>query len=165
MPVVKNFGINNTIVGRMHQKHICWMRIDEILRRVQQKTFEFLSTRLDAQALLFTKQEIQNKINVIMDQKASTLAEYKTAIESIPQTVNIDADYTQSQKRLQKILDDQDYFEALKLLNDKGLLSHSGLPNEFGWKKDCYIDYVLRLLNSSKAAEELVPVFKKVCSK
>ena len=36
---------------------------------------------------------------------------------------------------------------SLKIINDKGLLPDTKLPNEFGWKKEYYIDYVLKLVS------------------
>ena len=35
----------------------------------------------------------------------------------------------------------------MKIINDKGLLPDTKLPNEFGWKKEYYIDYVLKLVS------------------
>lgn len=48
------------------------------------------------------------------------------------------------------------------MINNKGLLSYTKLPNKFGWKKDYYIDYVLLLLGKGdEVAEELKQVFRR----
>ena len=65
-------------------------------------------------------------------------------------------------RRTQKIVDEKDYFAALRVINNKGLLPYTSLPNSFGWKKQYYSDYVLRLLDTTETcAEELKSVFKQ----
>ena len=48
---------------------------------------------------------------------------------------------------LSEIISEKDFMSALKIINDKGLLPDTKLPNEFGWKKEYYIDYVLKLVS------------------
>ena len=65
-------------------------------------------------------------------------------------------------KRLQHIIDNADYLGALKVINNKGLLPYTELSSCFGWKKDYYIDYVLRLLNvGDEMSIRLKNVFKE----
>lgn len=120
---------------------------EDILLRVQDKTFEFLEREINHQALLFSKQKCQNDIFRIINDKVNSIEEYKNKISTIKDAVNIDEIYNQCINELKSIIDNRDFLEALKFINNKGLLPHTQLSNCFGWKKDYYIDYVLRLLD------------------
>lgn len=134
---------------------------ENILNNVKKKTFEFLSNHLDEQALLFTRQEVQNKISVTITGKFNTIDEYKNAVNSALQATDIDAIHELARKRLQKIIDDSDYYEALKVINDKALLPYTGLTNALGWKIAAYTDHVLRLLSSAAFSEKLISIFRE----
>lgn len=133
----------------------------EILDTVQQKTFEFLANHLEEQALLFTKQEVQNKINNALNKKFSNFDSYKSAVDSIPSVIDADSIYENINVSIQKIIDEKNYLEALKVINHKGLLNESGLPAKFKWKQPDYVDYVLRLLSTPNIAHQLIGIFKQ----
>lgn len=44
--------------------------IKDLLERIHQKTFEFLSKEIETQALLFTKKAVQCKVNEVMNKKS-----------------------------------------------------------------------------------------------
>ena len=135
--------------------------IEEILDSVKQKTFEFLEKKIAPQALLFIRQEMQNKINDATNKPFANLDEYKSAIEAIPKSTDIDSIYEQEKLKLQTILDEKDYLKALKVINDKGLLNYTGLSGKFGWNKSRYTGHVMRLLSTGDVAEELASAFRK----
>lgn len=135
--------------------------IEKILDGVKQKTFDFLAKNIDEQAILFTQQKVQNKINGEINKHFSTIGDYKVKVGSIPKIVDVELIYVQTRAALQKIIDGQDYLEALKFINHKGLLNDAGLPAAFGWKQNVYIDYVMRLLSSSSVSKDLIAVFKQ----
>ena len=117
---------------------------------------------MEAQALLFTRQRCQNEINKICNKSTATIGEYVENLNSIADVTNPMGVYTEILSELQKIVDEKDYLEALRVINNKGLLPHTTLPNSFGWKKQYYIDYILRLLDTNETcAEELKRVFKQ----
>ena len=135
--------------------------IEKILDSVKQKTFDFLAKNIEEQAFLFTRQKVQNNINGAINKNFSTIDDYKAMVGSIPKIVDVGLIYEQTRATLQKIIDGQDYLEALKFINNKGLLNGTGLPAAFSWKQDDYIDYVMRLLSSSSVSKELISVFKQ----
>ena len=55
-------------------------------------------------------------------------------------------------------VNEKNYCKALKIINNKGLINASKLPNKFGWKKSDYIDYILNLLDKSS---EMIDAMKK----
>lgn len=120
--------------------------VEGIILDVKKKTFEFLGNNIAEQALLFTKQRCQNGIIQKLNKAVSSIDEYKSNLNSLITEREVQNFYDEEIKILQKILEDKDYLSALKLINNKGLLAYTKLPNKFGWKKDYYIDYVLRLV-------------------
>ena len=112
--------------------------------------------------MLFTKKRCQNTINDICNQSAKTIEEYKLSLDEITDTVKPQEVYNQVYIELQKIIDDKDYLEALRVINNKGLLPFTNLSNQFGWKKQFYIDYVIRLIESKDSdSEELCRIFRE----
>ena len=120
---------------------------EEIIRKVKERTIEFLSTHKGSQALLFTQQRCLNYITEQVSTKASTMELYKNNLNNIHTNLNVEEIYTQELSIIDKIISENDFMSALKIINDKGLLSDTKLPNEFGWKKEYYIDYVLKLIS------------------
>lgn len=132
-----------------------------ILTSVQEKTFEFLAREIESQALLFSKQKCQKEIYTIINAKANSIEEYKHNIFSIKDAINIDEIHIGCLQELNSIIDRRDFLSALKVINNKGLLPYTQLSNFFGWKKDYYIDYVLRLLGKGdETSFELKAIFE-----
>lgn len=117
---------------------------------------------LEEQALLFTKKRCQNMINSICNQSTDTIEAYKTSLNEIVDRVKPQEVYNNSLEELQKIIDDKDYFSALRVINNKGLLPFTQVPNAFGWTKQYYIDYIIRLIESKdRTSDELCDIFRK----
>ena len=135
--------------------------IEKILDGVKQKTFDFLAKNIDEQALLFTRQKVQNNISGAINKNFSTIDDYKATVGSIPKMVDVGLIYEQTRAALQKIIYDKNYLEALKFINNKGLLNVTGLPAAFGWKQDDYIAHVIRLLTVDGVSEKLIAIFKQ----
>ena len=136
--------------------------VDDLLEQTKAKTIEFLQEHLEEQSLLFAKKRCQNTINNICNQPTSTIEEYKASLDGVVDILNPQEEYNKVREELQKIIDDKDYLAALKVINNKGLLPSTNLPNVFGWKKQYYIEYVIRLLESKdSASEELRDIFRE----
>lgn len=113
----------------------------------KERTIEFLSTHKNSQALLFTQQRCLNYITEQVSTKASTMELYKNNLNNIHANLNVEEIYTQELSIIDKVISEKDFMSALKIINDKGLLPDTKLPNEFGWKKEYYIDYMLKLVS------------------
>lgn len=139
--------------------------VDVLLEQTKEKTIEFLKLHLEEQALLFTKKRCQNTINNVCNQSTQTIDEYKTSLDEIVDKVKPQEEYSKACKELQKIVDDKDYLAALRVINNKGLLPFTNVSNAFGWKKQHYIGYVIRLLGTQdNTSEELCNIFKNYVS-
>lgn len=136
--------------------------IDQIVLEVQEKTFEFLKNIIKEQALLFTQQRNMNYIIQKINKSVSTIEEYKSNLNELVSLADLQSIYDQEIERMNKIIADRDYTMALKVINNKGLLPYTKLPNKFGWKKDYYIDYVLLLLEKNdEVGNRLKQIFRQ----
>ena len=72
---------------------------------------------------------------------------YKNNLNNIHTNLNVEEIYTQELSIIDKIISENDFMSSLKIINDKGLLSDTILPNELGWKIEYYTDYVLKLVS------------------
>lgn len=136
--------------------------VGTLLEQTEEKTIQFLKVHLEEQALLFTKKRCQNMINSICNQSTDTIEAYKTSLNEIVDRVKPQEVYNNSLEELQKIIDDKDYFSALRVINNKGLLPFTQVPNAFGWTKQYYIDYIIRLIESKdRTSDELCDIFRK----
>lgn len=136
--------------------------IDQIVLEVQEKTFEFLKNIIEEQALLFTQQRNVNYIIQKINKSVSTIEEYKSNLNELVSLADLQSIYDQEIERMNKIIVDRDYTMALKVINNKGLLPYTKLPNKFGWKKDYYIDYVLLLLEKNdEVGNRLKQIFRQ----
>lgn len=136
--------------------------IHSLLEQTKEKTIEFLQLHIDEQAFLFTKKRCQNIINQICNQTTKTIDEYKISLSGISDMVTPQEEYNKSREELQRIIDTRDYLKALQVINNKGLLPYTNLSNAFGWKKQYYIGYVIRLIESKDSASEtLCNIFRK----
>ena len=136
--------------------------IEQIINEVQDKTFEFLNSKIEEQALLFSKQKSQNYIVKKMNEQVSTIDEYKTKLNELISLDDLQSMYDQEIEKMNKIIEERNYLDALRVINNKGLLLYTQLPNKFGWKKDYYIDYVLLLLEKKDSvSNRLKETFKQ----
>lgn len=136
--------------------------IEQIICEVQDKTFEFLNSKIEEQALLFAKQKSQNYIVKKMNEQVSTIDEYKTKLNELISLDDLQSMYDQEIEKMNKIIEERNYLDALRVINNKGLLPYTQLPNKFGWKKDYYIDYVLLLLEKKDSvSNRLKEIFRQ----
>lgn len=136
--------------------------VEEIVSATKEKTIDFLKRNINEQALLFARQKCQNTINQISNKSVASISEYVENLNSISSETNAMEVYNSVLNELQRIVDEANYLEALRVINNKGLLPYTGLSNSFGWKKQYYVDYVLKLLNvTDDCAEALCNIFKE----
>lgn len=122
---------------------------ENIILEVKSKVLEFLSAHIAEQALLFTRQRCQNDIIQQLNSSVATIDEYEANLSKISAISDAREIYNEEIGRMQSIVDNEDYMEALKVINHKGLLPYTQLTAKFGWKKDYYIDYVLLLIEKN----------------
>ena len=115
------------------------------------------------QALLFTKKECENKINEAIHRKSTKIEEYIEDVKNIRNIRNMDTfisnTYKENIDTIERICSSRNIDEALKILNNKGVIQRSGVLDILKMSKDGYINLILRSLQSEKSSE-LISVFK-----
>lgn len=127
---------------------------------VNSNILNFLDEKKAEQALLFTKKECENKINEAIHRKSTKIEEY---IEDVKNIRNMDTfisnTYKENIDTIERICSSRNIDEALKILNNKGVIQRSGVLDILKMSKDGYINLILRSLQSEKSSE-LISVFK-----
>lgn len=127
---------------------------------VNSNILNFLDEKKAEQALLFTKKECENKINEAIHRKSTKIEEY---IEDVKNMRNMDTfisnTYKENIDTIERICSSRNIDEALKILNNKGVIQRSGVLDILKMSKDGYINLILRSLQSEKSSE-LISVFK-----
>lgn len=127
---------------------------------VNSNILNFLDEKKAEQALLFTKKECENKINEAIHRKSTKIEEY---IEDVKNIRNMDTfisnTYKENIDTIERICSSRNIDEALKILNNKGVIQRSGVLDILKMSKDGYINLILRSLHSEKSSE-LISVFK-----
>lgn len=136
-------------------------QVETITSEVKANVFRFLEQEKNNQALLFTSQVSRNLIIQSLDVKNSTIEEHLKVINSLPNALSsIEDTYRNFISKIETIIDHKDYLEALKIINNKGIIARSNICSLLGLgKKSDYINYVIRLLNDRN--QNLIEVFKK----
>ena len=97
-----------------------------------------------------------------MNEQVSTIDVYKTKLNELISLDDLQSMYDQEIEKMNKIIEERNYLDALRVINNKGLLPYTQLPNKFGWKKDYYIDYVLLLLEKKDSvSSRLKEIFRQ----
>lgn len=126
---------------------------------VNSNILNFLDEKKAEQALLFTKKECENKINEAIHRKSTKIEEY---IEDVKNMRNMDTfisnTYKENIDTIERICSSRNIDEALKILNNKGVIQRSGVLDILKMSKDGYINLILRSLQSEKSSE-LISVF------
>lgn len=162
---IENLFLLPEIITIVANKQNMSGNIDNILSETKKRIIDFLKEHIEEQALLFTKQRCQNRVIQNFNAKTSTIVEFRANVTNLMSDSEIQNVYSEELARLNKIVENNDYLPALKVINNKGLLPYTQLTKVFGWKKDYYIDYVLKLINNTdETGRELKKVFRKYFS-
>lgn len=158
---IENLFLLPEVIQCMAEK-MCRENVNDILENTKSKVIEYLGDHIKDQALLFTKKYIENLFAQIINQRSKTIEEYKSAFLYNISSIDVLSIYNEYVEKLQVIQNDNNYLEALKVINDKGLLVYTNLPNSFGWKKDEYINQVIRFTSQNdEIGKKLREVFQK----
>lgn len=162
---VENLFLLDDVIQTVAEKQDKNEMMMDIIDKVHRKTFEFLEVHINEQALLFTKQEYNNYIIQKINKNSKTIEEYETNLSESTSSSELQSIYKEKIEKINKIITDKNYIEALKIINDKGLLPYTKVASHFGWKKDYYVNYVLTLLGKDGTVENhLKDVLRKSIS-
>lgn len=148
---IENLFLLPEVIRFVAEKMMINEDIDCIIDEVKKKALSFLDDTMEEQVLLFTRYRCAHLLNEITSIKPNTINEYKNAINDVGERISVDDISSEIRKELKLIIVGNDYLKALQVINNKGLIPKTGLPNIFGWNKKSYIDYVLRQVGAKEA--------------
>lgn len=124
--------------------------IEDTLEYLKEGIIRFLANHKEEQAILFTKQIVQNKLNEVSNYKINNINDYDTKIKNLQTEINVIDVYSKIILDIDSIIESKNYLEALKIINNKGLLPESGILSKIKLKKEVYIDTVIRLIRCNR---------------
>ncbi|HHX70818.1 MAG TPA: DUF4435 domain-containing protein [Gallicola sp.] len=122
---------------------------NEKLEEIKEKTFEFLENKKEEQAMLFVRESCLNKVNVELNKNIKEIDKLENNVKSLFDNLNIQEIYEQTINEFNQIIEHKDYIKALKIINNKGLLTYTSVPNYFGWKQKYFMEYAISLISSN----------------
>ena len=126
------------------------------MSEVQRKVLDYLETHKDEQALLFTKSKIDNELELLKNSKSDNLKSYEKELKDKISTIDFTRINSEFINKIDKILIDKSYEDAICLINNKGLIQESGLTTKLGLKQNNYIELALKIIRDNTALQEYI---------
>jgi hypothetical protein len=117
--------------------------IDKIIGDAKNKVFTLIKEqkeRLVSSIVAFHIEDAFKTFNA----KAIGEEKLKESLDQMVSTINLPCLYQETSTKINRILENQDYSQALRLYNNKGLLPQ--VSNLFGFKGNGLVDYIKRLI-------------------
>lgn len=132
---------------------------DEKFKSLHDTLFAKFEVDKELQILGMCQKEARHKLTAIDTKtKDKSLEALKKRVESIKDSVDIDALYAEHKTRVERIIAERDYVALLRAYNNKGLAAEAnrilGIGN--------YRDMVLRMLKSSDKGPEMLAAMRAV---
>lgn len=134
--------------------------VESLTEEITTQVIQFLKDNIEEQVLLFVRQRCANTVNETAKVKVETIDEYDLAIKNMAERIDVASIASEVRVELNEIIENNDYLTALRVINNKGLISNLGISNRFGWKKNAYVDYVIRQLDA-EGSETVRDAIKK----
>lgn len=129
---------------------------EKIFTNIQEKILHYLKTHKEEQALLFTKSKIDNKLELLKNSKSTNLEAYERELKDKISTIDFNSINSDFINEIDKILVNNDYEEAVCLINNKGLIQESGLTTKLGLRQSNYIDLALKIIRDNDKLQDYI---------
>ncbi|MDQ4120479.1 MAG: AAA family ATPase [Acidobacteriota bacterium] len=126
----------------------------EIFRQVKALVFREMDKGKERLISSITGLKVERKLKYF---DANVLGEQnlKSSLDTLINGIDVTLLYQETRTKIDKILIDENYDEAIKIYNNKGLVYQ--ISSLFGFKSDELIDYIKRII-SSKEGEPLISI-------
>jgi len=136
---------------------------NSIFENVKHNVIHFFATQIETQALEHTMHRIERVLkNVINNSKNKEIAEFETSLDNSWQSIKTREIFDSLVIQFRQLVDTANYDEILKVFNNKGLISNSGVVTlcDLSNKNDAYLNYVIGVLkqdneNSTKIKDAI----------
>ena len=138
-------------VVRIIAEHQAYPDVEDKVRVVKDSVFEAFKQENENQLCSICEREIQHKLKNYKKTNLNTQQDLEDQLASLVKDINIAELYSNTQKRLDGIINKQDYNSLLCIFNRKNI--HQRISKQLGLsstEKDNYAQLVLRLLNTDK---------------
>lgn len=131
---------------------------DVVFENVKNNVIRFFSSQIEIQALEHTLHRIERLLkNVINNSKVKQIEELEIGLSNFWGSLLTKEIYAELVSQFQVFVDTENYDEILKVFNNKGLNTNSGVASlcDINNKNDAYLNYVIGMLkqNDEKATK------------
>jgi len=138
-------------VVRIIAEHQAYPDVEDKVRVVKDSVFEAFKQEYENQLCSICEREIQHKLKNYKKTNLNTQQDLEEQLASLVKDINIAKLYSNTKKRLDEIINNQNYNSLLCIFNRKNI--HKRISKQLGLpstEKDNYAQLVLRLLNTDK---------------
>lgn len=129
---------------------------DGIMIQTKENILNYLNKHKDEQALLFTKSKIDNKLELLKNSNSTNLESYEKEIKDKMETIDFEHINSEFLYKIDEILTNTNYEDAICLINNKGLIQESGLTTKLGLKQNNYIELALKIIRDDNILQDYI---------
>lgn len=146
---IENLFLDKTFLNLFAEKYDHnWSLVNEIENEVMKK----LSKEKEMQISFYVSSKINHRFSESHTDKGKTISETKANFNDFTKDIDIDKWYNDREKDIEKIINDKNYDEAIKVFNNKGL---NCIVNKH-FKIGDYRDKALLFLQKNPEAQEIL---------
>ena len=124
---------------------------EEVFNTVKNNVINFFKEQLDYQAVQHTIARIEIIFkNATNYNDVKEFEDLEKSLNNFWETQDFHMVYSETKSSFEKLVEANDYDGIIKVFNNKGLLSNSGVAGlcDLSSKKDAYLNYILSILNT-----------------
>jgi|ERR1035437_1354104 ABC-type lipoprotein export system ATPase subunit len=132
---------------------------DLVFQKVKSNTISFFKTQIEKQALEHTISRVERLFkNATNNTNVKTFTEFEASLNNFWQHQNFLQVYTEILDIFQSYVNTGNYSEILKVFNNKGLISNSGVVSlcDLSNKNDAYLNYILGILKQENDYSKII---------
>lgn len=128
-----------------------------VFAEIKRNVIRLFQEEIEPQALLHTRHQARRKLELMIDRKVETIADFAEHIRTLTDEFDTFAIWSEVCSQFRGYVADADYLSILKVYNQKGLLPRSKLFQLCGLSsKERYLNFVLLLLKERKSEADQI---------
>jgi predicted ATP-dependent endonuclease of OLD family len=154
---IENFLLLEPIVKLVAKKMM--KNPDEVFATVKSNLINFFENQIPKQSVEHTIHKVEKRLNKATNNSAvKEIADLETELSNFWTNLKISDIYNSYVSQFEKLVQDKNYNEILKVFNNKGMLANSQVMNlcDLNSKNDAYLNYVIGLLKQGDDDSNLI---------